>query len=1102
MKLRSLFSMMALFAVVAVTSAALSWRAAPLAYSEAKLESISGGEEGEEYGHKPEHPGEAAAWWAGLHETRSTATAIQLNAQARDQIEAVRGAGSRGSPLPNIRIEDWGPGNFGGRLRGILINPNDTDEMLVGSVAGGVFKSTDAGATWTPVDDFLPSLSVGSMLVDPDDSDTVFVGTGEGFFNADAAQGLGILISDDFGDTFTTLAGTDNSNFFYVNRLARIPGTTKLLAATRAGIWGTDDFTAVTPVWTERTGTTNLATGDRGFTDLKLDTSTTTPSARLYSWRFTDNANPALRRLWRSSDDGATWTQLGAGEGLPDCATGTGCRRAEIGVGTDGVVYLSVSSTTDATRGLWRSPAGGGAFAQTASAVAFIERQGWYDLIMGVKPGDSNTVYVGAVDMFKSTNAGGVITKKTFWNPGVGQYPNDYVHADLHVVAFDPTNPNTVFIGCDGGIFKSTDDGENFTQLNNDLRVAQYYGIAAHPDGEHVIGGTQDNGSHLFFGDKALWLQWFGGDGGFSSWDQQQTQFIYGATPQGGLFGSGDGGSTASDLTLPSTTGAAFITPFTLDINNGNRMIVGTNRVFYSANTRSLGAATFVDQSGVLGSTVSAATISRHNGSVAFVGTATGRIFRTTTLGTPTTWTQINDVAMQGFDVTWIEVDPHDPTGNTVYATIADYGPDRVWKSTNGGTSWTSIHDTLPDIPMFTVVVDPLDSDRLWLGSELGLWTTDGNDTSSFDWQQYDYGTAWTRVMQLVWATDDILWTGTHGRGIYKIHRSPAVVTLGEVDDSAGGCDADGFLDPGEEALVPVSVTNAGVVALSNTVVSLLGVSSGLIVQSGPQNYGSIGPGATVTQDFAVRLAGLALAQCRSLLELEATVTHDDGSGTETVTLLAGADPVTSTLTEDAEDDDTAFTHEAAVATDDWARVTSSAHAGLRSWFASDVNGFADKSLLSPWMDVGAGSTTIGFWLRYDMEGDASQRWDGVLLELRVEGSDEWVDIGNLSSVAYDGPLFNNSTAPGRMAWSGTQLTWRNATVNLGATYNGQRIRFRFRLVADTNAANVGFWMDDLTVTNVTWPDCDLLGCSNLFSDGFETGDVDEWTTCFGNCPP
>ncbi len=1032
-----------------------------------------------------DQPDAAAAYWASLHQTPAGLSASQLNVEAQAAVERLERQSATlagGATAPTLRIESWGPGNFGGRLRGIVIKADDTDVMLVGSVSGGMWKSTDGGASWTATNDFLDSLAVGSMITDPDDTNRVFVGTGEGFFNVDASQGLGIYQSSDFGSTWTLLANTDNSNFFYVNRLVRIPGTNKLLAATRTGIWGTDDFTAVSPVWTERSG---FGVSSRGFVDLKLDPTTTSPSARIYAYHF--GIDDTTRRVWRSTNDGASFSQLGAAEGIPT----TNLRRMEIGVGTDGVVYLSVANGSDATRGLWRSPVGGSAFTQAASATAFIERQGWYDLIAGVKPGDSNTVYVGAVDMYKTVNAGTTITKKTFWNPGSGQYPDNYVHADLHVVTFDPTNPNTLFIGCDGGIFKSTDEGETWTELNFDLRVAQYYGIAAHPDGEGVIGGTQDNGSHLYFGKNDVWLEWFGGDGGFSAWDQQQTQFIYGATPNGGLFGSGDGGSTRAQIALPSTTGSLFITPFTLDPNNGARMMVGTNRVYFSTNIRALGSATFTDDSGTLTGSVSALAFSPHSTTTAYAGTSSGRIYRTTTLGTPSTWAQIQDAAMSGFDITWIEVDPNDGTGNTLYATLADYGADRVWKSTNGGTSWTSIHANLPDIPLYAVVVDPTNPDRLWLGSELGLWTTDGNSTNTFDWVRYDYGTAWTRVTQLIWATDDVLWMGTHGRSIYKATRNVLSARITAIDDSAGGCDMDGYLDPAETAQVTVEVTNEGPDTASSVQVSLASLYPGLSVLSGAQSYGSLLPGNSASQTFSVRLS--YASQCRDTAQVRADFTYTGGSGSQPLDLFVAASPQAGPLTEDAEDADTAFTHSARVGSDDWARVTTSAHTGTNSWFAADIGGFCDKSLVSPWVDVGGGSTTLSFWLRYNMEGDASQYWDGGVVELRTEGGD-WIDIGNLSTVAYDGQLFNNNTSPGTLAWSGSQLTWRNGVVNLGATYNGQKIQVRFRVICDESSANVGFWLDDISLSNVTWPGCDALGCSALFSDGFETGDTSAWT--------
>jgi|CXWL01.1.fsa_nt_gi hypothetical protein len=1073
---------------------ALAWgcsglRQDSISPSEAKLAAISAKSD---EGPKPEHPGEWAQYFASFRQTPPGVAAVELNRRAIQEIKEVQ-ASLLGAPQPRVWIENWGPGNFGGRLRGILVKPDDSTTLLVGSVAGGIFKSTDSGATWNVIDDFLPTLAVGSMLVDPDNDNRVFVGTGEGFFNVDSAQGLGIFISSDFGDTFTTLAGTDNSNFFFVNRIARIPGTTKLLAATRTGIWGTDDFTAVSPVWTERSG---IVPDVRGFVDLQFDTTTSTPNGRLYAYNF--GGTEAVRRVFRSTNDGASFTQLGAGEGIPT----TDIRRMEIAVGTDGVVYLCVGNAADQTRGLWRSPAGGSAFVKTTSTTAFVERQGWYDLPCAAKPGDSNTVFMGAVDMYKTTNAGTTITKKTFWNPNTTQFPEQFIHADHHVIAFDPADAATMYMGSDGGIFKSVDSGETWSDLNGNLPVTQYYGIAAHPDGEHVIGGTQDNGSHLYFGDKALWLQWFGGDGGYSAWDQQDTRFIYGSTPQGGLFGSGDGGSTAAGITGFSTAGAPFIEPFTIDPNNGNRFIIGTNQVFFSGNIRNLGSATFSADSGAFagGGAVTALTISPHSSSVAYAGTSAGRLFRTSTLGTPSTWTQLQDAAWGTSDVTWITVDPHDATGNTLYVTLADYGPDRVWKSVNGGTSWAAIDTGLPDIPQFSVVVDPVDPDRLWLGSELGLFTTDGNSTDSHSWTHLDYGVAFTRAIQLVWAGDDVLWIGTHGRSIYRLHRSPVSVAVGDVDDSAGGCEADGFLDLAENAVLPLTLTNETPFTLTNLLVTATPVGANLAVTSAPQAIASLAPGASDTVNHNIRL--VLGAGCRTNVKLKITVAHDDGTGSSIVDVFTAADPVAGSLTEDAEDADTAFTTAAGVASGVWSRVSTQAHAGTSSWFASDIGGFCDKSLVTPAVDLGAGSTTLSFWLFYNTEGDASQRWDGVVLEVNVDGTDDWIDIGNLSSVAYDGALFSNNTAPARNAWSGNQQTWRNAVVNLGSTYNGQRIRVRWRMVCDESTGAAGFWIDDVSLSNVvTWPGCDALGCSALFSDGFNTGNSTAWSSCSPTCP-
>ncbi|HFC30525.1 MAG TPA: hypothetical protein ENJ44_05730, partial [Oceanospirillales bacterium] len=189
------------------------------------------------------------------------------------------------SNMPLFTFENLGPSNFGGRIRGFVIKPDDDNYLLAGGVSGGVFKSTDAGASWHSVAEFLPSIAVGSMVADPDETNRVFVGTGEGFFNLDSAQGAGIFVSEDFGDTWTQLASTDNENFYFVNRMVRVPNSDILLAATRKGIFRS---TNLGQSWNEVSGYDSKS---RGFVDMKIDPS---DSNNILAVHF-GNANDALK---------------------------------------------------------------------------------------------------------------------------------------------------------------------------------------------------------------------------------------------------------------------------------------------------------------------------------------------------------------------------------------------------------------------------------------------------------------------------------------------------------------------------------------------------------------------------------------------------------------------------------------------------------------------------------------------------------------------------------------------------------------------------------------------------------------------------------------
>ena len=1018
---------------------------------------------------KPEFPGEAAEYWASHRTTPNDENPDMLNLLAVQEVkDAARSQGI--TNVPNLAFDDVGPGNYGGRIRGIVVHPTSPDTILVGGVMGGIMKTENGGLNWRITGDFLPSLAISYMVIDPDDNQTVYAGTGEGFFNIDAARGIGILRSDDFGETWTLLPSTavpGDNRFHFVNRLDMIPGTDVILAATRQGIFRSADNGVS---WTEVSGQTPSG---RGFVDLKVDPAN---SNRIYAVHFGSGGTDATDYLMRSDDGGLTWLKLGAAEGLPVTNIG----RIEIDIGSDGVIYASCGSIGHTTRGLWRSPAGGAAFAKTPSSFPYIERQAWYDLMIGVDPSDSDRVYMGAVDVSRTTDAGATIGLISDWSPASGAMAT-WVHADIHDIAFHPDDPMTLWIVCDGGVFKSTNGGDTFIPLNNDLRLTQYYGMDVHPDGSRVNGGTQDNGSHLYYGDEAHWPRWFGGDGGFSSWDQQQPGFVYGATPGGGLFGSANGGSTTSGITLPSTAGAPFITPFTIDHNDGNRFLVGTDRVFYSENIRNLGTATFVDASGSLG-TIRSLAFNPHDADTVLAGTNSGNIHISTniTSGSPS-FTQINNGINTTTQATWIEVDPFDLTGNTYYATFSGYGDNRIYKTTDGGANWTSIHGDLPQIPVYCISVARDNPNRLYIGTEIGAFTTaDNTNGGAFNWEHITGGMAFSRIVTIRWTGDHTVWFATHGRGIWKATYEPASASLGTPDDSE--CDADGYLDIGETVMLPVTITNNGIQTLAVTSLTL-STSSDVTITAATQDFGEIAPGNSATVNYEVTVN--SLNACPETISFTADINYTGGNQSQTLDTEAGVNPVvgTGTYQDDAEGA-TLLMSDVLNGNDGWSQVQTQAHTGNSSWYTTDEDIFSDKVLTSPWIDIQNAASQLSFWLFYDTEEDTGtgQVWDGAILEIRTE-SGPWEHV--VTSLPYDSVFFDNMGLVGQACWGGLQTTWRQGTFSL-ADFAGQAIQFRFRFASDSNTGGNGFWIDDIEVTNAQWLqglDCDEVACITCFPD-------------------
>ncbi|MEP6922084.1 MAG: Ig-like domain-containing protein [bacterium] len=660
-------------------------------------------------------------------------------------------------PAAGINTSGWtwlGPGNIGGRIRSIIVHPTDPQTLWVGSVGGGVWKTTNGGASWSPMSDFLASIAIGSMAIDPTNPNVLYVGTGEGFGNQDRIQGAGIFKTTDGGITWAQLPATANPSWFFVNRLAVNPTNSQIiLAATLTGIWRTPDGGAS---WSQRSSSAAL--------DLNIDP---------------NDANKAIASgtsgARYSVDGGLTWT---AATGVPSGG------RSEVAYARSdsSIVYASVEAGTGQ---LYRSTDGGFSYSLVNSGT-YLQSQGWYDNIVWVDPTNPNTVIVGGISLWRSTNGGTTLNI-------VGA-----LHTDQHAIVESPVD-GTVYFGNDGGIWRTT----NFRaptmvvqSLNNNLGITQFYGGAGNAASGRVIGGTQDNGTLRYSGGTGTWNSMAGGDGGWCASDLTDPNYFYGEFQYLQLHRSTNGGLSSSDIyqgisDAGGTTGSTnFIAPFVIDPNDPNTLLAGGSRLWRSTNAKTTvpSQINWTIIKNTVGPNISAIAVAKGNSNIIWVGHNNGSIYYTTNGTDPTpTWTQANSGSpLPGTICTRIAIDP--TNSSRVYATFGQFtSSGKVWRTNNNGVSWTNLTSNLPLAPVRTITVWEQDPNFLYVGTEVGVFASANGGLS---WSPTNDGPTNCSVNELFWMGNTLV-AATHGRGMFSIGISTGQLPTVNITSPASGASFD-----------------------------------------------------------------------------------------------------------------------------------------------------------------------------------------------------------------------------------------------------------------------------------------------------------------------
>ena len=592
---------------------------------------------------------------------------------------AVAGAWTELGPNGWNRTTGWNPGV--GRTTSIAVYPPNQNIIYVTSPGGGVWKSTTGGNAWSPLNDYDNNMmNMFSVAVDPTNSDIVLAGN----------SGGNIFKSTDGGSTWTT----PGSGMGSVRKILINPNNPLIMYATGSGIFKSTDG-----------GNTWIKKSTNSTEDIEFKPGNTNI---LYA---------CGTNVFRSLNGGETWTQLSTSNGITNSA------RCMIGVSAadSNVIYIIQANGSEFGR-MYKSNDGGDTFTVTVTGSSAnctnyfgystngcgTGGQASYDMAICVNPLNANEVHIGGIICWKSTDGGTTFVAETAWS-----LPNTvgYNHADIHALEWVGNN---IYSGSDGGIYRSSDNGDNWSDISYGLGTRQFYRIACSKTSKRIVtGGAQDNGSSVLR--YTGWLDWLGADGMDGLVSPLDSNLIWGTSQNGSLYISTNGGTSYNNITSPGT--GNWVTPLAIQ-SNSNTIYSGYAGVYKSTDNGN----TWTNISGsVISSNLNALAVSPSNPNYIYASTGPD-IYVTKDGGT--TWTSRS---LSGISITSFAIHPTNPEKVWI---SSNSNTNRILVSTDAGASFTNISSNLPSLSARSVVTDNTAEEGIYAGMNIGVYYTNKNMTS------------------------------------------------------------------------------------------------------------------------------------------------------------------------------------------------------------------------------------------------------------------------------------------------------------------------------------------------------------------------------------
>ncbi len=656
-----------------------------------------------------------------------------------------------------------GPGNIGGRTRSVVCDPKKDGWVYTAAAGGGVWRSTDHGASWTALFDSQNSLCMGALAIDPNNSDILYAATGEMAPASPISDGwgTGIYKSTDAGATWHLLGLTTvgafskiyvhplNSNILYAGGVRSGSG---LYRSNDAGhTWTRLNRLAITDISLNPADSNELVLGISGQGVYYSNDGGQTITSR--SSGFPSSMGRVSVQLCPSNP--SRWYCLIEGPYSGDTTR------------FSGYVYVSNDKGNSWTARM-----------QDDLSIFGSNFQGYYDNFVITHPTNPNIAFIAGIDFYQTTNGGST------WSNISQSYSGGGVHPDQQCGCFNPLNPDEIYVGNDGGMFRRASANDDFLAVNNGYAVTAYYAMDIdHSADNKTYGGSQDNGTTGSTTDSQDWRGVLGGDGFYVAVNPLNPNIIYCENYNGSLkvVNLASGFANVDTLGIPASDPSGdWSSPIFMDRENA--IVYCGRKALY---IKAAGTAGWSPYSPKLdtSSFISAIGASVIDDQLCFVGYANGSLYATSDGGVK--W---RNVSLNGLPKRFVRdiIPTHDQSHTTVaWACFSGYGTGHVFRTDDAGLHWTDISGSLPDVPVNALSVYRNNEKIIFAGTDIGVFATYNGGES---WFPYGKGLPRAPVEDMqIFEEKGVLRIATHGRSMWEVSIPSEEITEPEITAPTGG---------------------------------------------------------------------------------------------------------------------------------------------------------------------------------------------------------------------------------------------------------------------------------------------------------------------------